>query len=153
MFLNLLVAFSNLPAIYPIYQAYANQDYLTAGVLTFVATASFVSHLVENHKHSMPGIGFSKEVSYYLNRADVLGCLLTGARVAQLYYLKYGFSFDVILENKLFFLLYCLPVILMRISEHDKYNPKLRNIYVVTHSLWHATIFMTMNSFLSKFIY
>lgn len=153
MFENIFVALSNFPCIFPICLTFINKDYLTCGLISFVVSASFSSHLVENHKHGMPGIGFSKQVSYVLNRVDVFGCLLIGSRFAQLYYLKYGLSIDIIMKNKYVFLTYCLPFILGRISEFDKYNSKLKNIYIMTHSLWHISIFMTMNAFLLNFIY
>jgi hypothetical protein len=150
---NLLVAFSNFPCVYPISQSYDKGDYLTTSVIAFVSIASFVSHLIENHKHGMPGIGFSKKVSYYSNRLDVLGCVLAGSRFAYLYYAKYGLPIDIILANKLTFLLLTGPVILLKISEYDKYNPKLKYRYIITHSIWHMSIFMAMNYFLSTFIY
>jgi len=153
MISNLIVALSNFPCIYPISRSILQKDYLTTSIISFVASASFFSHLVENHKHGMPGIGFSKKISYFLNRIDVLGCLLVSLRFSQLYYLKYGLSVDVILKNKLSFMMLCLPFIFLRISEYDKYNPKLKNIYIITHSIWHMTIFRTMEIFLSKYLY
>ncbi len=54
---NLLVAVTNFPAIYAIILAINKHDILTALVITYIASASFLSHLVENHKHGMYGIG------------------------------------------------------------------------------------------------
>lgn len=72
MWENLIVAVSNFPAIYPIITCYQNQDYITLITIGFVAIASLLSHVVENHKHGMPGIGVSNQISYLLNRFDVL---------------------------------------------------------------------------------
>ena len=153
MFENLLVAFSNFPSIFPIYRSLTKGDYLTTAAITFVASASFLSHLVENHKHGMPGIGFSTTVSYFLNRLDVLGCLLAGSRFAYVYYRRYGLSANIISANKLTFFAFCIPFALLRISEFDKYNAGLKNTYIITHSIWHMMIFMAMDKFLSMFIY
>jgi hypothetical protein len=153
MFENLLVAFSNVPAIYSIYNSFTMADYLTCGAISFVAGASFVSHLVENHKHGMPGIGFSQKTSYYLNRMDVLGCALVGTRFLYLYYSKYGLSLNVLLNNKLTFANFAFSFIFLRISEYDKYNPKLKKLYITTHCIWHVVVFSSMNYFLLKFIY
>ena len=153
MLQNLIVALSNIPAIYPIYLASRQKDYLTVAALGFVGLASFTSHLVENHKHGMSGIGFSPKVSYILNRFDVLGCALVAMRFSYLYYNKYGLSLNIVLQNKVLFFSFLIPFIFLRISEHDKYNPKLKNIYIITHCLWHITIFDSMASFMSFLLY
>lgn len=153
MIQNLIVALSNFPAIFPLYQTIKKNDYLTFGVISFVTTGSFLSHLVENHKHGMPGIGFSKEVSYLLNRMDVLGCLLVGCRFGYLYFDKYGFDYNLIIKAKFFSGLVIMSFLMLQISEYDKYNPRLRNRYIVTHSIWYIGIFTTMNYLLKRFIY
>ena len=153
MILNIIVAFSNIPCIYPILLSLKNRDHITTIAITYVAAASFLSHLVENHKHGMPGIGFSKQTSYMLNRLDVAGCFIMAFRIGYIYFSKYGFSFDTINKNKFTFMLYFLPFILMRISEYDKYNPNLRSMYIITHSIWHISIFSTIHHFLKNFIY
>ena len=153
MLANLLVALSNAPCYFPINTALANNDRITFGALAFVSSASFLSHLVENHKHGMPGIGFSKKVSYFLNRLDVLGCLVVSSRFSYLYFTKYGLSNSPLLDNKLFILASVIPLIFLRISEYDKYNYRLKNVYIITHCIWHVSIFAVMNYFLVKIIY
>lgn len=156
MLANILIALSNFTCVYPMYQAFMNEDTITLCAITFVSLASIFSHLVENHKHGMvctSEMGISKQTSYLLNRCDVLGCVLVVARFLQLYYNKYGFALNIIFDNKLIYLMYLIPMIFSLISEHDKYNAKLRKIYIVTHSIWHITIFITMGSFLARFIY
>ncbi len=48
---NLLVALSNYLSIYHIYTSFKNEDYLTIMCIFRFALFSFLSHLVENHKH------------------------------------------------------------------------------------------------------
>jgi len=150
---NLIVAFSNLPCVYPLYIAYTNNDILTFGAIAFVSTASFVSHLIENHKHGMPGIGFSENISYIANRFDVLGCIGVISRFAYIFYKKYGFNAEIIKQN--YMLVFCASLCMMclRISEYDKYNPELRTMYISTHTIWHMGIFSVMGKFLSNVIY
>ncbi len=97
--------------------------------------------------------GFSPNVSYFLNRLDVLGCVFVGIRFGYIYYKKYGLIINILIKNKYLILVYCLPFILLRISEHDKYNKNLKNLYIITHSLWHISIFLVIHNFLLNFIY
>lgn len=150
---NILVAFSNIPCYFPIRTALQNSDSLTASALIFVSSASFLSHLVENHKHGMPGIGISRQVSYILNRFDVLGCIMVGLRFGCLFYSKYGLSIKPLFLNKQLFLFSALSFLFLRISEHDKYNPKLKYLYIPAHCIWHISIFTIMNNFLTDVIY
>lgn len=151
MFLNLIVALSNIPAINPIYRSMLNNDYVTSLIIGYVASMSFVSHLFENHKHDMPGIGFSKQISYLLNRMDVLGCGLTIARFIYLYYQKFGMSMTKYIHKYILMLLLCFSLLI--ISEHDNLNKTLRTRYIITHCLWHIGIFFTMDTILKNVIY
>lgn len=153
MWRNIIVAASNATCVYPICKAVANRDYLTAGALSFVSAASIVSHLVENHKHGMPGIGVSKRVSYILNRFDVLGCGLVALRLGYLYASKYGLSPSILMNNKWLLVGALIAGLCLGISEHDKYNAKLQNVYMATHCVWHLAIFKLMDMFLTKVIY
>ena len=150
---NLLVAFTNAPAYYPIIRTIKHADYLTTVAISFVACASFISHLAENHKHGMPGIGFRPETSYLLNRLDVIGCLITSARLVYCYCLKHGFGFQPIYQTPYLIMWTIITMLLGRISEYDKYNPNLKHIYIPTHCLWHISVFMLIDYFLSKLIY
>lgn len=152
--LNLLVAASNFPVCYPLYASYLNKDPITFAAIIFVGSASFLSHLVENHKHGMKGIGFSEKTSYILNRSDVLGVGLVTARLTYLFLNKYGLSVGQLLwNNKLIFMASCILPVFNLVSERDKYNPSLRNKYIVTHCIWHVGIFCLMGYALNKFIY
>ena len=147
---NIIVAVSNLPAIYPIYISFKNNDVYTMNCILFVSFASFFSHLIENHKHGMPGIGYSPYISYVLNRFDVLGCGITMVRLLYLYYCKFGLDIKVLLDNKYILL---LAFLMLRISEYDKYNPNLKILYITTHCLWHILIFGFMGKFIKILYY
>ena len=144
---NLLVAFSNFPALNVIKSAYDCGDLITTSIVTFVALASFTSHLFECHKHGMPGLGLSTQVSYILNRMDFTGAVLTGLRFGYLYYMKYGMSYDILLQNKLLVCIAIVGAILNIISEYDQNNPNLKWIYIPTHMAWHIIVFSCMDIF------
>jgi hypothetical protein len=151
--LNWLMALSNLPVIQPIYQTIMARDYWTMLLIIFVGSMSFVSHLVENHKHGMPGIGFSRLVSYFLNRLDVIGSIWTFGRFLQLYHQKFGMNISGIVQNKMFFISLLISFLFLRVSEYDKYNLELRPMYIVLHCVWHVSIYTIMNYFLREIIY
>jgi uncharacterized membrane protein YadS len=150
---NIIVAVSNLASILPLYTSYAHNDIITMSLILFVSLASFMSHLVENHKHGMPGIGFSKKTSYLLNRLDVIGVILLGIRLIYLYYHKYGLNFFPIMQQKKLFIMVLILFILLRISEYDKYNPKYKKMYILNHFIWHIGIYYAINVFLINLIY
>ena len=81
----------------------------------------------------MPDIGFSTSLSYYLNRFDVFGCVLVISRLSYLFYHKYGTNFYVLNEHRKLCLLVASLFILLRVSEYDKYNARLKKMYIVTH--------------------
>ncbi|QTF49193.1 hypothetical protein qu_301 [Acanthamoeba polyphaga mimivirus] len=150
---NLIVAISNFPAVLPICLSFLKRDFITFGTITFVSIASFISHLIENHKHGMPGIGFSQQTSYIWNRFDVLGCILSVARFSYLYYNRHGLNVVPIVNNKWLFAMTIPVFILLRVSEYDKYNPNLKTRYIITHCMWHAGIFGLMHYFLKNIVY
>jgi hypothetical protein len=150
---NIIVALSNFPSIYPIYLSLHFNDFYTFASLAFVSFWSIVSHLLENHKHGMPGLGNSKKISYLTNRLDVLGCGLIISRICYLYYYKYGHSINPVIENKYLVIGLLMPIILLQISEYDKYNSKRKCVYIIFHSMWHITAFYSLGIFLKSFIY
>ena len=152
--LNIIVAITNFTCIFPIYISIKNKDNITVFALIFVSFFSIISHLLENHKHGMTGIfDTSKEISYILNRLDVLGSIIIILRLAKLYYNKYNISANIIKSNSVKFILMLLPILFNIISEYDKYNIKLRLFYVITHSIWHLYVFSSIYYFLNHFIY
>jgi len=150
---NLIVAFSNLPAILPISTAYNHDDFWSTATICFVAVASFVSHLFENHKHGMPGvlslIGIypSPRFSYFLNRLDVLGVGLTSLRFGYLCLLKYGVSLSFLINYPHLTFMLLVTICFNLMSEYDKYNPNLKFDYMITHCIWHISIFFWMDFF------
>jgi hypothetical protein len=156
--MNLIVAASNFLCVLPLYTSYLECDYLTFSVIIFVAFFSIVSHLVENHKHGMTGmpyLKFSTTTSYILNRFVVLGCVLVVMRIGWLLYVNYSFSslYDELHKKPIFILLLMISFALKFISEYDKYNPDCKTLYVITHCMWHISIFYLLNEFLIMFIY
>lgn len=148
MLANIFVALTNFPVVLPVITAYEHGDVFTACVIAYVGLASFVSHLAENHKHGMAGIGFSQRTSYLLNRLDVLGCGLTIMRLGYLYYMRHGVG---IVDSRMLILF--VPIVFLQISEYDKYNPALKNVYILYHSIWHTTVYVSIDVFLRDFIY
>jgi hypothetical protein len=152
--LNLITAFTNVTCVFPLYQSIIQRDWITTCTIGFVAVASFVSHLVENHKHGMVGFfEVGKQTSWILNRFDVVGSIGTISRLLYLYYQKYGTNLTPVKLNPMKWILMLMPLVFLRISEYDKYNEALRMRYVVTHSIWHLSVFGSMNYFLENFIY
>jgi hypothetical protein len=141
---NLLVAVTNLPVILPLLVTWNNNDFLSFFVIAFVGFFSFVSHLVENHKHGMPGFfSVSTSTSYLLNRFDVLGVYMTLGRFLYLYSLKFGFSTEFITKHYILIGALTGSFMLNIISEYDKsYETKM--LFIITHSIWHISIFIIM---------
>ena len=78
---NLIVALTNFPALLSIKKTLLHDDYKTCGILIFLTTWSVISHLIQNHKHNMPGIGnFSISTSKLTNYLDIVGSVLIGFR-------------------------------------------------------------------------
>jgi hypothetical protein len=150
---NIIMAFTNYTVIYPIYTTFINGDKITAIIFVLMGLASFFSHLVENHKHGMIGIGFSKYYSYILNRIDVIFCYIVIFRLLYLYCLKNGLDITHLLDNKSKIFYIFISILFLRISEYDKYNKKLKLMYMITHSIWHISIYLHIDFFLKKIIY
>ena len=232
MYLNLILAFSNIFAFYPVYYSYIKNDIITMLIILAVSIASVISHLFENHKHGMPGMQFSKTIihflnvidshlkniitmllfhnvtfvsflyvtcdkishvqvykiiwwlyylftammvflsiiiaiflsyfldehkykistigiyktySYYLNRLDVFFAIVTVSRFMLLFFNKYNYDITLLSENINFFILVSISFAFLAISEYDKYNASLRQMYVITHFIWHVSIYMIMS--------
>lgn len=150
---NIMVSASNLSVIIPLYQSVINQDYLTTTIISFVGVMSTISHLIENHKHGMPGIGLSQHISILTNRLDVIGAVIIGSRLIHMFYQKFGFDVGHLIFNHSGFLLASFITFLMGfVSEYDKYNPKLRSQYMITHCFWHTGVYSSMYYFLKNII-
>jgi hypothetical protein len=150
---NSLVALSNFGCLWPLSLSFRERDYWTFLSIGFVSMASFVSHLIENHKHGMPGIGFSKKISYIWNRIDIAGCGIIITRLIQLYVSKYGVTVYPLYNQKNILMYPIIGFICMCISEYDKFNPALKTRYIFFHCLWHGLIFHSMHQYLRIIIY
>lgn len=139
---NAIVALSNIYAIFPIYNTYKQKDYISCATISFVSLASFTSHLFESHKHGMWGFGCPQDVSYMLNRFDVIGSFLTSARVA---YILYNNMNKLTTKN---IIMTGIAFMFLRVSEYDKYNEKLKWMYIPTHCIWHYMVFKLLNDVL-----
>lgn len=149
---NIIVALTNIPCIFPIYRSFIHHDYWTFAALTFVSIGSIVSHLIENHKHGMIGFpNISKETSYLWNRIDVLGSRLLIIRLLYLFYKKCHLSMIINHPSQWFIML--SPILFLKVSEYDKYNARLKPVYIVTHSIWHITVFLSIDYYLKRWIY
>ncbi len=148
MFLNFITSITNFTAYFPIYTSFINNDIITASCLCFVGTMSTFSHLIENHKHGMSGIGFSKELSIIANKLDVAGCVIIISRMMYLYYNKHRFSLDLLSNNKTLLISTLLLFACNKLSEYDNQNIKLRNRYIILHSIWHLGIYLSIDKFL-----
>lgn len=150
---NILVATSNITCLYPINVCIFNKDYVTAYCIIFVAFFSYWSHLVENHKHNMPGIGVNKKMSYILNRFDVFGCLIVIVRMLYLQYYVYGLDITPIINNWKIVIMLIFLCEILGISETDVHNIRLKYRYIALHSIWHLGIFTLMGYYLDTVIY
>lgn len=142
---NIIVAITNITALLPIITTWNRGDYVTMSCIVFVAIASFISHLFENHKHGMPGLmsTISPRVSYLLNRFDVFGVTLTALRFFWL--IVHHCDVYWFVQHASLLVLLCLCSGLNVYSEYDKYNPDLKTGYIITHSMWHLSIFVLLH--------
>lgn len=142
--LNTFVAVSNITCMHPLMTSYRARDYITFLCLLFVSSASFVSHLFENHKHGMVGHpDVSQYASWVMNRFDVAGCVITTIRLLYLGINMYG---GVIYGLKNIQYL-GLALVIKIISEYDK-TAASQSIYVMYHSIWHMLIFIVIDMYL-----
>ena len=133
--LNLITALSNFTCIFPIGLCFRNRDYITLFVLLFLSTFSFISHLIENHKHGMGLPQHSEKLSFWTNRMDGLGCLILGIRmIPMLWKVLRLLSGPFILSSLGLFAL-------LLISESEK-TIKTRTRFIITHSIWHIGAFL-----------
>lgn len=154
MKLNSIVAVSNITCIFPLWLSWTNNDILTFNCILFVSLMSFISHLIENHKHGMIGIqGISIQISYFFNRLDVLGCIIVTIRLLYIYFSLYGLIIHPYLLN--FWLLFFSGFLLFcnARSEYDKHNVKLQSEYIFFHILWHLGVFIVLYKLLANVIY
>lgn len=142
---NLLLPVTNFAVFYPIITALLFEDVITAGIITFAATMSVVSHLFESHKHQMWGFGCPSNVSYLLNRLDVLAVVLVIGRMLLLW-IASGIGLNIITEKPFRTILLLLAMACNILSEGDQG----KKYYVPLHCVWHMMIFSLLGSYLES---
>lgn len=151
---NLWMCINNIPAVLPLWSSLKHNDITTFLSVGFVSFMSAISHLVENHKHGMPGwINVSKNVSIITNKLDVLGSFLIITRMTYLYYNKYGIDISMLVSNWKLLLCVMMSVMCLKISEYDNQNVLIKRRYLVLHTIWHVTIYPLMFIYLESIIY
>jgi hypothetical protein len=134
---NLILTVTNSAALYPLYKAYKSKDWLTFYPTALIASASSVSHFVENYRHSFSGlIPVSKETAILLNKIDMILCIPAALRMAYIVYKRKKIPYRLILLS---FFLNVIPYF-------KNITPEM---FVLTHSLWHIMIFYTMGHIIS----
>src|SRR5437868_14932515 len=147
---NVVTTITNLTCLLPLYLCYINKDYMTLYLITIVSIASLLMHVMENHHHGMPGLlNVSKQTSWMFNQIDISCALVTAAWLLYLYYNKYGLS--IVRQTEVMWLL--SPFLFLLLSNYDKYNAAWRTWYIITHSIWHITVFLSIYYYLNHFIY
>lgn len=89
---NIVIALSSLIFVNPAKVALDAQDDITYNLIVFVMVASFLSHLLENHKMGSRGIRFdmtkkdARSMSIKFNWIDRIAAYATFARFVYLYF-------------------------------------------------------------------
>ncbi len=142
---NVLVACSNVCALYPISLAYNAGDHVGTFVLSASLVTSFISHLVENHKHGMPGfVRVSNHTSLLWNRADVVCAYGVVLYVGWIYFAKFPYGFY---DAKMVHLAIALAC--GAISEWDKSAATKWRVFIPFHCAWHVLIFYLVGKVLN----
>lgn len=148
---NLIVAFSNIFFLYPIYISAQHSDYITMLCIGFLTLASFTSHLVECHKHSMSGMSyFSKKLSIQLNWLDRLGVAVVALRFITMIftfslYNLYRFPYYYI-DSEIMIIIITLFV--GGLSQYQLPQEYKWKHYIPLHCLWHILVARQMYSVL-----
>jgi hypothetical protein len=145
--LNVIMAVTNITAIYPIKYAFLKKDYTTSLMTSCVALFSTFSHLFESHKHKMWGFGIGQNTSLFLNQLDRLGVFLLVGRSFYLWWLN-GKRLTIIKRRIGLFIAISGSFLLNILSEQD-YG---YDYYIPLHSFWHLSIYLLFRRFL-KIIY
>ena len=53
---NIFMALTNFTVVKPLNSSYKKKDYITFIIILYLGLASFISHLIMNDKHGMPGL-------------------------------------------------------------------------------------------------
>lgn len=139
---NIIVAASNLYAILPIAYNYQHNHLFNAFILTCAMAASIAYHLIETHKHNMPGMPIFRSYEWHnffinIDRFFAFACIFI------------LFDINNILKFNGFILVALLHSYLSEVyfrSNDDKYK------YILTHIIWHIMAFQIAYIFSLKYI-
>lgn len=145
---NILTAMTNVVAVYPLYIAYKAGDSGTLSLVGLAATASFLSHLFESHKHAMWGFGTSHKISSILNAIDIVAAIGLTGKIGKMGYNLYSKGDTSYLCKIL--ALYGICNMFLLLSESD-YSAATKQRYLICHNIWHIGIFTILGMFLSHY--
>jgi hypothetical protein len=137
---NCWMAFTNMIAFFPLLQS--RNDKWTFIAIGFAAGASFTSHLFQSHKHGMVGFNCNPKISYILDCIDIFCAILLIVRI--FYILQWSILIQFIMPIS-------ICGLFNLVSEYDK-SEKSKRFFLLTHSIWHISIF-TMIHFLLLDVY
>lgn len=126
---NIICTVTNLWALPAIYNYTVNDMVLQAYCVFFIMIASICYHMIEHHKHNMPGIGiFDDKLSHHiflnLDRALSIISIIV--------------CYDSIIFTKPYLMIVLFAISCVTIAENfAKSIPS----YVIWHSLWHLSVF------------
>jgi hypothetical protein len=149
--LNCVLAFSNITAIYPIRTAFLRKDFLTFLPVLLVSLASFISHIVANHRNGLRGVYpslVSVRQSALLTDIDRVLSIFIFARLLYLLPTK---KFNRHQQKSLgpnYIFRVCLLLFFNTLSalltSHEIVYP-----YVAVHSTWHVFIYLAIDELIS----
>lgn len=131
---NIFMALTNLVGLLVIKEARTTRDQMT---IILPMCASFVYHLIEHHKHGMPGMPF-------LNDYDSHQVFLNLDRIFSFVSVCYFFQFSL-LTNSEILITFGFGLFMMWLSECVYVKSKHQLEYMITHSAWHLLAYRTLH--------
>jgi len=131
MLTNTFMALTNLVALPSIIQLFQQTRYVEFFVVFGAAISSFIYHLIEHHKHGMPGIGYfdSRFWHIFFLNMDRVFAFLTVIILA--YYNPNAITKKRIIFTGL------IALVFMTLSE-TLYRPvRYQKQYIILHTIWH----------------
>lgn len=134
---NMFLASTNVAALWPMYYVNKN-DHAMCVLIYGAACSSFVSHLLQSHKHEMVGFGTSKEVSHVLNMIDISFAVNLALHVFR------RMSWNLVWE---FGPWLTMSYVCNLISERVVISKRM---FVLFHSAWHVSMFYLLGQILQR---
>ncbi len=141
---NVILALTNFSAVFAIHAYALRGDYLRAAAIFFAAAASFVYHLIECHKHAMPGIGCCTTKRDHILSINIARFF---AFVA-VFVCGWNAHFHELFATNYMYIILAIIGITMSEQVSDYFEPPTQRwIHVIFHSLWHISVFTTAYKF------